>query len=127
MLPVFLGHVPAGAAFRQVLHYAQSIKFGTFSRYNFGSLQNLYIYGRVTPPPYNMSRVTVRTYLHYGLNDVEAHWKDILFLSEVLPNARAIQAPRPSFTHYDFIFGIDPREQVYETVLEMMREAETLD
>ncbi|XP_073944684.1 lipase 1-like [Choristoneura fumiferana] len=124
MLPVFLGHAPAGAAFRQVLHYAQSIKFGTFSRYNFGTLQNLYIYGRVTPPPYDMSRVTVRTNLHYGLNDVEAHWRDILFLSEILPNARAIQAPRPSFTHYDFIWGIDAKEQVYETAIEMMREAE---
>ncbi|XP_073944617.1 lipase 1-like [Choristoneura fumiferana] len=127
MLPVFLGHAPAGAAFRQVLHYAQSIKFGTFSRYNFGSLQNLYIYGRVTPPPYDMSKVTVRTYLHYGLNDAETNYKDILFLSEVLPNAIAIQAPRSSFTHFDFVWGVDVKEQVFDTMLEMMREAERLD
>lgn len=127
MLPVFLGHAPAGAAFRQVLHYAQSIKYGTFSRYNFGSLQNLYSYGRVTPPPYDMSRVTVRTYLHYGLNDAETDYRDILYLEEVLPNAIALQAPRPSFTHYDFIWGVDVKEQAYDTVLVMMREAERID
>ncbi|XP_047995332.1 lipase 1-like [Leguminivora glycinivorella] len=51
MFPVFLGHAPSGASIRQITHYGQGIKFGTFSRYHHGHRKNLVTYGRVDPPP----------------------------------------------------------------------------
>ncbi|XP_063533646.1 lipase 1-like [Cydia strobilella] len=126
MFPAFLGHHMSGASLRQVTHYGQSIRFGTFSRFHYGHIQNLYTYGRVDPPPYNLNLVTARSYLHYGLGDLETDYRDILLLEELLPNARAIQVPRPGFHHIDFIWSMDAREQVYETALQMMREAERL-
>ncbi|XP_061713560.1 lipase 1-like [Cydia pomonella] len=126
MFPAFLGHAPSGSSVRQLTHYGQNIRFGTFSRFHYGHIQNLITYGRVDPPPYNLNLITARTYLHYALNDIEADFRDILLLKESLPNARAIQAPRHSFNHIDFIWSMDARDQVYETALQMMREAERL-
>ncbi|XP_063361760.1 lipase 1-like [Cydia amplana] len=126
MFPAFLGHAPSGASIRQVSHYGQSIKYGTFSRFHYGHIQNLITYGRVDPPPYNLNLITARSYLHYGLGDLEVDYRDILVLEERLPNARAIQTTRSGFTHFDFIWSMDAREQVYETALQMMREAEGL-
>ncbi|XP_063381227.1 lipase 1-like [Cydia fagiglandana] len=126
MFPAFLGHAPSGSSIRQLTHYGQNIRFGTFSRFHYGHIQNLITYGRVNPPPFNLNLITARSYLHYALSDFEADYRDVLLLEELLPNARAIQVPRAGFTHIEFIWGMDAREQVYETALQMMREAESL-
>ncbi|XP_063618675.1 lipase 1-like [Cydia splendana] len=126
MFPAFLGHAPSGSSIRQLTHYGQNIRFGTFSRFHYGYIQNLITYGRIDPPPFNLNLITARSYLHYALSDLEADYRDVMLLEELLPNARAIQVPRAGFTHIEFIWGMDAREQVYETALQMMREAESL-
>ena len=42
----------------------------TFQPYSYGWLENLRKYGRITPPPYDLSKVTAPVYIYYGPNDL---------------------------------------------------------
>ena len=126
MLPVFIGHNPAGAALRQVIHYSQVQRFKRFARYNHGNLvANLAAYGSPSPPNYEVSRVRVPTHLHYGLNDAQADPRDVLLLAERLGGpVTAHVVPRATFNHFDFIWGGDVRVQLYDRIIGLMRAEE---
>lgn len=125
MLPVILGHTPAGASIRQVSHYGQVIRFDKFQRYNYNRLTNQAVYGSASPPEYDLSKVTVPTYLHYGMSDDEVNYRDLLKLAATLPNVVTVnKMSRDSFNHYDFIWAIDATEQVYNDLVMYMKDAE---
>jgi hypothetical protein len=70
LLPVILGHTPAGASSQTVLHYLQGVKSAKFQQYDEGTpAGNIRKYGSPEPPEYDLSRVKVPIYLHYSLND----------------------------------------------------------
>ncbi|PZC86161.1 hypothetical protein B5X24_HaOG200589 [Helicoverpa armigera] len=126
MIPLFLAHAPAGASVRQVSHYGQVIRFNAFRRFNHNALTNLAIYGRLNPPEYDLSKVTAPSYLHYGLSDKEVNYKDLLLLSNALPNVvGTYKIDRDSFNHYDFIWGIDAKEQLYEKLIALLKEIDS--
>lgn len=125
MLPVILGHTPAGASIRQVAHYGQSIRFKTFRRYNYNALTNLNEYGTLNPPAYDLSLVTAPAYLHYGLSDKEVDYRDLLKLADTLPNVVAVnKADRDTFNHFDFLWAVDVKGMMYDYVLAAMKNAE---
>ena len=41
----------------------------TFIPYSYGWLSNLRRYGQITPPPYDLNKVTAPVYIFYGPND----------------------------------------------------------
>ncbi|KAJ8727886.1 hypothetical protein PYW08_016271 [Mythimna loreyi] len=127
LVPLFLAHSPAGASVRQVAHYGQTIRFNAFRRYNFNSVQNLATYGRLNPPAYDLKKVTAPAYLHYGLSDSEVHYKDLLLLADTLPNVVGVyKAERDTFNHYDFIWGKDVKEQIFErSLIPLMKEIDS--
>lgn len=124
--PIILGHTPAGASVRQVAHFAQTIRYDRFRRYNFNILTNLATYGSRNPPEYNLSRVTVPSYLHYGLADAQVDYRDILLLAGRLSNTvAAIQVEREEFNHFDFIWGVGVRSLFYDKLLSYLKDAES--
>lgn len=127
MIPLFLSHAPAGASVRQVAHYGQTIRFNAFRRYNHNPITNLATYGNANPPAYDLSKVTVPSYLHYGQNDKEVNYKDLMTLAANLPNVvGTYKVERDTFNHYDFIWGKDVRDELYErTLIPLMKEAES--
>ncbi|XP_053607252.1 lipase 1-like [Plodia interpunctella] len=121
MTPLFFGHAPAGSSVRQVMHYAQGLNTHKFRRYNDIPIRNIERYGRPTPPEYDLNRVTVPTHLYYSYSDDIAHYLDVEHLADNLPNViDRIIMERFSFTHFDFIWGIDVKEQLYDKLLEIM-------
>lgn len=127
MLPLLLAHAPAGASIRQVAHYGQVIRFKAFRRYNFNTLTNLAVYGRISPPEYDLSNVKVPTYLHYGENDREVNYKDIYTLAGKLPNTVGLfRVGRDTFNHYDFIWASDAKELLFPKLLACMKNAEEM-
>ena len=69
LLPYVLGHTPAGASTRTVLHYAQLVNSGKFCKYDFGRQENMKRYGTPTPPEYDLSKVKTPVTLMWGEND----------------------------------------------------------
>lgn len=69
LLPTILGHVPAGASVRTLIHYAQGINSGKFRKFDYGRKQNLEKYGTADPPEYDLSKVTAPVAFYWGEND----------------------------------------------------------
>ncbi|CAH2244372.1 jg25322 [Pararge aegeria aegeria] len=123
MWPVKLGHAPAGISVRQLIHYSQSIINKEFRRYDHGFLNNIEIYGRATPPSYDLSKISAPVFLHYAANDPLAHLNDVGRLYRELGNPMGkFLVPHPEFSHADFLFGIDANTLVYNTVIRIMKQ-----
>ncbi|KAG7201050.1 hypothetical protein KM043_017599 [Ampulex compressa] len=106
LLPVILGHTPAGASTRQLTHYAQEFLSGKFRRYDYGTEGNSRIYNSTVPPKYNLSRITVPIGLFYGDNDLFASITDVKRLYTEL-NQRLCRPCSDVETLKDYLFRMD--------------------
>ena len=125
MIPVIVGHTPAGSSVDQVVHYGQLIRSGKFRQYDYGAVDNLFAYGRLTPPDYKIEAITAPVALHYSLNDWLAEPVDVLKLIGRLPNViESYVIPDKKFNHLDFLFAIDVKSLVYDKVISLMKRYE---
>lgn len=122
MIPVIMGHTPAGAATMQLFHYGQLVRSAFFRQYDHGSTSNRRLYGSRRPPQYNLANVRAPVALHYSLNDWLAEPIDVDELHRGLGNPIGkFLVPDPRFNHLDFNWAIDVRELLYNRVVEIMR------
>ncbi|XP_034948972.1 uncharacterized protein [Chelonus insularis] len=122
LLPSILGHVPAGSATRQLIHYSQLIKSNKFRQYDYGFIENKRKYGRFTPPDYDLSKIKIPVILHYCTNDWLSDVKDVNRLESLLPNVYAkIKVPHSPFGHLDYLWGTHAKPLLYEKVIGIMR------
>ncbi|XP_044735390.1 lipase 3-like isoform X2 [Chrysoperla carnea] len=119
LINVITTHIPAGASARQIYHLMQTYDTGLFRKYDFGKRKNNKIYGTPEPPTYNVSKVTVPTFLYAGGRDWMADVKDVTKLSKELPNSIGIQIV-DNMSHIDFVWAIDVVPLVYESVFEIL-------
>ncbi|EZA48594.1 hypothetical protein DMN91_011689 [Ooceraea biroi] len=127
LLPVILGHTPAGASTKQVIHFAQLINTGylilpgKFRQYDYNILGNLKRYGKLTPPSYDLGKIKVPVSLHYGTNDWLVNVKDVDKLYRSLGNPYGkFRVPYKKFNHLDFMWAIDVKELLYDKILSLM-------
>lgn len=121
LLPIILGHTPAGAATDQLLHYGQEVNSGHFRQFDFGYIQNLIHYRRLSPPDYNLNNVISPMALYYAEDDWLAPVKDVKRLIDLLPNVfHTYLVPHKKFNHVDFIWGIDAPKLLYAEIFKIM-------
>nr|XP_029730647.1 lipase 1-like [Aedes albopictus] len=114
MVPILLGHIPAGSSTKQILNFGQEVRSAQFRRYDYGKLKNIFVYDQPEPPAYNLSRVVAPVILHYGPNDYLTHEKDVLRLAKELPNLIELHRIEVElFNHLDFLIAKDVREILY--------------
>lgn len=122
MLPVKLGHTPAGASVRQFVHYGQSINDRRFRRYDHVWVTNRRTYGSRNPPNYNLARVTAPVFLHYSDGDPLAHVNDVFRLFNELGRPIGLfRIPQATFSHLDFVWGIDAKTLIYDRVINLIK------
>ncbi|XP_059062213.1 lipase 3-like [Achroia grisella] len=123
MIPVKMGHTPAGAAVRQFVHYAQGIASKRFRRYDQGSMRaNRRLYGTRSPPEYDLSKITTPVFLHYADNDPMAHVNDVDRLFKELGRpAGKFRIPLSTFGHLDFIWGINAKTLLFDRVINLLK------
>lgn len=56
-----------------MLHYLQELGSGRFSEYDYGLEKNLQVYGRKTPPDYNLTNIIAPMSVLVGQEDLLAH------------------------------------------------------
>ncbi|EFN70010.1 Lipase 3 [Camponotus floridanus] len=118
MLPLILGHFPAGAAIKQIVHYGQLIISGCFRKYDYGAKENLKIYGSTQPPKYNLERIKVPVAIFYSDNDFLTHYTDVQKLVNRLPNVVEVKKiPYEKFNHIDYLWGRDARTLLYNRII----------
>ncbi|XP_047993675.1 lipase 3-like [Leguminivora glycinivorella] len=122
MLPVKLGHTPAGASVRQFVHYGQSIADKTFKRFDHGRLKNRRVYGSYRAPAYDLSKITVPVFLHYSASDPLAHVNDVdrLFRELGRPVGKFRISDR-SFSHLDFLWGVDAKPLLFDRIINLVQ------
>ncbi|KAJ8713466.1 hypothetical protein PYW07_013836 [Mythimna separata] len=124
MLPVVFGHTPAGASVRQLAHYGQGMADKGFRRYDQGSaLANFAKYGSFTPPSYDLSKITAPVFLHYSQSDPLAAVQDVdrLFSELGSKTLNRYLISWSSFSHIDFMYGVDAKELVYDRVISIIK------
>lgn len=107
------------------MHYGQLIRSHRFCQYDHGKDRNLQIYGRPTPPEYNLKNCTAKVALVYADADTLAAAEDVKRLPKKLPNVIKLNRVNDdTFNHVDFIWARDAKELVYDSIIDWMREVE---
>lgn len=124
LLPMILGHVPAGASTRTLIHYAQEIRNdGRFQQFDYGPDENFEKYGSPTPPEYPVHKITLPIALLSAENDWLSGDVDVTNLYVQLPNPiEHYIVPLKEFNHIDFLWGIDAPTLVYDKLLHLLEE-----
>lgn len=123
MLPVVLGHTPAGASAHQLIHYGQEYKSGRFRQYDHGWIQNYIAYNQLTPPDYILQNVKSKVAIYYSAADALATIEDVQRLVSELPNVVSnILVEHDSFNHIDFVWAIHAPRLVYAPLIRLLKE-----
>uniref|UniRef100_A0A2A4IVE2 Lipase n=1 Tax=Heliothis virescens TaxID=7102 RepID=A0A2A4IVE2_HELVI len=123
MLPVVMGHTPAGASTRQFIHFGQLYKSGKFVQFDHGWLTNKRKYGTYKPPAYDLQNIKTPVFLHYADNDWLSTPKDVKKLAQEIPTAIGLfRVPLSKFNHLDFVFAINATELIYDRLLNIMEQ-----
>ncbi|CAG9768675.1 unnamed protein product [Ceutorhynchus assimilis] len=119
--PIIISNIPRMSG-RQLLHFLDNVKTGTFKKYDYGPKGNLKRYGQKEPPHYNISAITApAAFFNSGL-DGEISLADVCESIRRLPNPMFLhRIPFHRFTHTDYIFGYNATELVYEPTLQLIR------
>ncbi|KAG5876454.1 hypothetical protein JTB14_032687 [Gonioctena quinquepunctata] len=121
LVPLIMTYSPAGASTKQLIHYGQLIKSARFRQYDFGVVRNKKTYGTMTPPKYDLGKVTAPTYLIYSRNDWMAATKDVDRLAAGLGNMQGkFLLSDKMWNHLDFLFGTDAPKLVYPKVVGLL-------
>lgn len=121
-------YIPAGASFKSLLHYWQLVLVPQFRQYNYGIEENLKIYNQLAPPDYNLGNCIAPVAIIYSDHDTLASAKDVLHLSNELPNLVIIKrVDDDSFNHLDFVWAMDAKELIYDYIVEWMKLQEEED
>ncbi|XP_029680407.1 lipase 3-like [Formica exsecta] len=129
LLPVILGHLPAGASTKQLIHYGQLIQSGLlispgkFKQFDNGLLQNKKLYNSRTPPIYDVKKIKIPVSLFYSKNDWLANVKDVKKLYSELGNPYSLFLVHDKkFNHLDYMWAIDAKPLVYDPIISLMEE-----
>lgn len=120
ILPTILHYFPAGSSTKAWRHYVQLLKSGSFRQYDYG-LANLYKYGSLNPPDYNLSIISSFVSLIVGRNDWLASPEDAKLLHQKLPNSEYEEIGLLEFNHFDFMWAIDVKTLVNDRVLSILK------
>lgn len=119
---MIFGHVPAGSAVRQLLHFGQEVDSGHFRQFDHGRVMNLIRYKSVSPPDYKLKNIKAPVALYYGKDDWLADVRDVKRLIDELPNVvNSYEVPHDRFNHIDFLWGKDAPKLVYDEIIKTMK------
>lgn len=119
--PVYTTHCPAGTSVQNMVHWAQAVKSSKLMAYDYGKAGNMAHYNQSTPPLYNVRDMTVPTALWSGGQDTLADPQDVALLLTQIPKL-VYHRDIKHWEHLDFIWGLDAPQEMYNKMIEIMRE-----
>ncbi|XP_067285988.1 gastric triacylglycerol lipase [Pseudorasbora parva] len=119
--PVYTTHCPAGTSVQNMVHWAQAVKSSTLMAYDYGKSGNMAHYNQSTPPLYNVRDMMVPTALWSGGQDTLADPQDVALLLTQIPKLM-YHRNIDHWEHLDFIWGLDAPQEMYNKMIEIMRE-----
>lgn len=122
-MPVIAAHQPGGTSVMVMAHWAQSIRNGTFSHFDYGAKKNLEVYGQEQPPPYDLGSIhPARLGVFYGGEDKLTCKEDVERLLSELPEETVVYAQfEEEYGHLDFVWGDDAHIRIYLKLVELAK------
>lgn len=98
------------------------IRKGTFSRFDYGILKNMRVYGQSRPPKFDLTLIpkTVPLWMAYGGNDALSDIEDVKLMLEELQSKPEL-VYLENYGHVDFILGFTAKKDIYENMIEFFR------
>lgn len=134
---VYISQTPAGTSVKNMAHFAQGIRKGTYKKYDYGCscltvlpiswcssliCKNKAVYGTFTPPSYNLSSMAYpRTAFYTGSEDWLAVSSDINKLRTGLPSGTIISDTLTDYNHLDFTWAYEAPSVIYNTMIAQMK------
>jgi len=121
-LPVYLSQLPAGTSVKDIGHFVQGAREEkSFGEFNYGKKGNSARYGRDTPPPYDLSSITVPIVLATGGNDDIADPEDVKnLITSLAPGVLKKRVHMEDYGHMDFVWAMNAAEVLYPQLLSAM-------
>lgn len=89
---------------------------------------NTNVYGSSVPPEYNLTTVSIPTFLYYSIGDLTAPEENVFRLKSKLPNVQGIyKVPNDEFTHVDFIYSAFVRKLLNNQILKVLNKIDKND
>lgn len=116
---------PDAASLRTAFHYLQLVRNGGFRQFDYDSKRkNRQIYGRDTPPEYNLSAITVPVNIFHSKDDDTAIFENVLQLESQLPNVKSRNVVSiPDYGHVDFIYSRYIRKALNDKLISTINSA----
>eukprot|EP00455_Lapot_gusevi_P033886 TRINITY_DN3717_c0_g1_i4.p1 TRINITY_DN3717_c0_g1~~TRINITY_DN3717_c0_g1_i4.p1 ORF type:complete len:263 (+),score=104.78 TRINITY_DN3717_c0_g1_i4:127-915(+) len=120
---VYTTHTPAGTSVQNMAHWAQSVRSGKYRMYDYGFFGNLKHYGRISPPDYDLTKLTKPlTAVFTGGHDALADPVDVQTVLTQVPASTVIYYKEvPEYEHLDFTWGLDCHEKIYPDVVALLK------
>lgn len=122
-----MSHQPTSTSARNLLHFDQMFNYGKFGHYDLGYLGNLWKYGQLRPPQYDLTNITHPSmHIIYGRNDKYVPIESVQRLEKDLRNISKEFYPvsNPRANHIDPLIGIHISPEVINKVLSILRDYE---
>ncbi|CAD7946836.1 unnamed protein product [Amoebophrya sp. A25] len=132
-VPVMVYNSPGGTSVKNMVHWADLVRRSDLTLFDYGFFGNLYHYGSVNPPAYDLTDIAnVNISLYSGGRDALADPADVALLVDRLRLAEkksggtariSRQNYQTSYQHLDFTWGMSCGETIYPLIVEEMQQA----
>jgi len=126
--PVILSHEPGGTSVWNMMHWQQMTNYWSnkMEKYDYGSIGNVWHYGSIWPPTYDISKIPGPIALFFGTQDRLADPKDGEWLRKTLnPKSIVYQNTTIPAGHLTFLWGKDM--SYFNTVISLSRQYSALN
>ncbi|XP_022148777.1 triacylglycerol lipase 1-like isoform X2 [Momordica charantia] len=119
---IFFEYEPHPTSAKNLRHLFQMIRKGTLSRYDYGLLNNLRVYGRSKPPAFDLRRIpkSLPLWMAYGGNDELSDWTDLQHTIKELDSVPEL-VYLENYGHVDFILSVRAKEDVYDPMIKFIK------
>ncbi|XP_063623034.1 lipase 3-like [Cydia splendana] len=121
-------HAPAGTSIQNFAWYGQSFKSLKFSKFDFGRVKNMQVYGKTTPPEYNMGAAKSPAVIFHGDGDHLVDTKDVAWAVERLPNVLEFYIVKdPLWNHLDLCYSRYWKDIIFVPVKKYLKQYGSID
>jgi pimeloyl-ACP methyl ester carboxylesterase len=117
----YLHFEPNPTSVKNMAHWAQQVRTGTFAMFDYGTQGNIQHYNQPTPPQYELTNfpTSLPVAIFNGGDDYLADPDDVAILISMLPVPPMIHT-EPLYAHFDPLLGYNAYQRIYPMILNLI-------